>query len=176
MREPEPRRRTVESFPELHAYIGKDEMRIKSRRVGFNAASKYLLKELSIEDDMTESTWLAYLAHKLHTKKNLSSKINRFAEREYGDLPGSLTIATSPFTIPDKLWTAIEKAAKRGPFVDSRGVTSPWLRAAVCYFAFQKRKWPLSRVPAHLWMCEYPSQSAFSVCAGNNGQSWISPL
>jgi hypothetical protein len=151
MREPEPRRRTVETFPELRPYIGKDELRIKSRRINLTAATKNLLGQLSIEDDMTASTWLAYLAHKLHTKKHLASNINRFAEREYGDLPGSEVVVTSPFTIPDELWSIIEKAAKRGPFVDNRGVTSLWIRAAICYFAFQKREWPLSRVPAYLW-------------------------
>ena len=100
---------------------------------------------------MAESTWLSYLAHKLHTKKNLLPNINRFANGEYGNIPGSFAIANAHYTIPDKLWSVIEDAAKLGPFVDRRGVTSTWLRAAVYYFAFEKRKWPLSCVPTDLW-------------------------
>jgi len=155
VRQPRKRRMTAANIPHLRAYQLQAGDESPSRpvllRVGLDAVSRYLLSEQSKSDNLAEATWFAQLGHRLLKEKRLTSQINAYAAAEYHDLPSSPLAATQLFTIAEPLKEIIEKAASSGPFYDKRGVTSPWLRAALCYIAFVEKKIDPASLPPHLF-------------------------
>lgn len=155
IRQPRKRRTTLANIPHLRAYLmeGSDESPARPvlLRVGLDSLSRYLLAEISKQDDLAEATWFAQLGHRLLKEKKLVTEINAYAAAEYHDLPESPLAATQLFTIPIQLKEMIEKAAASGPFYDKRGVTSPWLRAAICYIAFVEKNLDVTKMPPHLF-------------------------
>jgi len=149
IRQPRKRRSTIENLPQLRAFLmGASPIKM---RVGLDAASRYLLGVLSTEDGLTESTWFTQLGYRLTKEKRLSTQINDYAASDYYDLPKSPPTPTQPFTIPEQLKEVIVQTADTGPFKDKRGVTSIWLRAAICYIAFVERQIDRSTLPSHLY-------------------------
>lgn len=151
LNEPRKRRKTLSNIPHLRAFL-KDDERPVLLRVGFDALTRHLITRLSELDDVAEATWFAQLAYRLLKEKPLGGSVNEYAEKDYFDLPSSPLVAAGLFTIPEKLKDAIERSANAGPFVDARGVTSQWLRAAICYIAFVEKKLSINSLPKHLFM------------------------
>lgn len=154
-RQPRKRRTTLANIPHLRAYLTEGCEESPARpillRVGLDAVSRYLLTELSKQDNLAEATWFAQLGHRLLKEKRLASQINAYAAADYHDLPRSPLVPTQLFTIPSQLKEIIEITAKTGPFFDKRGVTSPWLRAAICYIAFLEKRTDPSSLPSYLY-------------------------
>ena len=153
LREPRRRRTTLANLPHLRAFLleGDTQERPQLLRVGLDMLSKHLLNFVSRADDLAEATWFAQLAYRLLKEPRLSRQINHYAETAYHDLPPSPLVNTPLFTIPRKLKTLLEEAAAAGPFTDKRGVTSSWLRAAICYVAFVEKKVDIDSIPKHLF-------------------------
>lgn len=155
IRQPRKRRTTLANIPHLRAYLmeGCDECPARPvlLRVGLDSLSRYLLAELSKQDDLAEATWFAQLGHRLLKEKKLAAQINAYAASDYHDLPTSPLAATQLFTIPVQLKEVIETVAASSDFRDKRGVTSPWLRAAICYIGFVEKKIDPSTLPTHLF-------------------------
>lgn len=148
---PRKRRTTLSNIPHLRAFLKENERPVLLR-VGFDALTRHLVTKLSELDDVAEATWFAQLAYRLLKEKGFVEAINAYADKDYFDLPRSPIVAAGLFTIPDRLKTVIEHAAEKGPFVDARGVTSQWLRAAICYVAFVEKKIALASLPKHLFI------------------------
>ena len=153
IREPRRRRTTLANLPHLREFLldGDTQERPELLRVGLDMLSKHLLTVVSTADDLAEATWFAQLAYRLLKEPRLSTQINHYAATAYHDLPSSPLVNTPLFTIPAKLKTVLEEAAARGPFADKRGVTSSWLRAAICYVAFVEKKLDIRSIPAHMF-------------------------
>jgi len=153
IREPRRRRTTLANLPHLREFLldGDTQERPVLLRVGLDMLSKYLLNAVSTADDLAEATWFAQLGYRILKEPRLSAQINHYAETAYHDLPSSPLVNTPLFTIPDKLKTVIDEAAARGPFTDKRGVTSSWLRAAICYTAFVEKQIDLNSLPERLF-------------------------
>lgn len=132
----------------------KDNERPVVMRVGLDALTRYLVKCLSEIDDVAEATWFAQFAYRVHKEKRLTEQINAYADTVYFDLPKSQVVVAGVYTIPEKLKLVLEEAATTGPFTDARGVTSQWLRVAICYIAFVEKNIPLDSIPKHLFITE----------------------
>jgi hypothetical protein len=156
LREPRRRRTTLANLPHLREFLldGDRRERPVLLRVGLDMLSKHLLGVVSTADDLAEATWFAQLGYRLLKEPRLSTRINHYAETAYHDLPKSPASTTPLFTIPDRLKTVLDEAAARGPFTDRRGVTSSWLRAAICYVAFVEKKVDIRSIPAHLFVSD----------------------
>jgi hypothetical protein len=150
-RQPRKRRQTLANIPHLRAFLRDDE-KLPLLRVGLDLLTRHLLTELAVMDNLAEATWFSQLAYRLHKEKKLLGKIKEYAETAYFDLPRTAATVTQLFTIPEQLKKILVESAEEGPFVDPRGVTSTWLRAAICYVAFVEKDIQLSSVPPHIFL------------------------
>jgi hypothetical protein len=140
---------TLANIPHLRAFLRDDE-KLPLLRVGLDLITQHLLTELAVAENLAEATWFSQLAYRLQKEKRLLAKINEYAGTAYHDLPKTRATVTQLFTIPEQLKTTLVDSAATGPFVDPRGVTSTWLRAAICYVAFVEKHTELSSLPPHL--------------------------
>lgn len=137
------RRRTLYALPHLMAYKREDED-MGAIRIGMDPRSRDLLKRLSIDVDVTESTWFSYFGDRLLREPNLKRYIGNFVRKHGSRFPPTGGGVFRNYTIPVALREAIDVAAQQtfpAAKSDARGVTGPWLRLALVYLAYLERGW-----------------------------------
>jgi len=137
LKAPVKRRRTIANIPHLAVYMVEGE-KLKVLRIALDLVTKQLLNRMAVDDDLAIATWFSQLAYRLIKEKRLQARIRTYAEEQYPNLP-KLGEWPLLITIPGELRDVLHDAAAKGPFIDQRGVTSAWLRAAVCYVAFVEK-------------------------------------